>query len=103
MSNNPPEKKASEIILEKIAELDAKITATQSQQIPQAQTTSNNGHKSVAEMLDCPECGKEVRKQVLKEYGKSLKGEKIVKCKECGLPVREEEEKCPLCGGTETE
>ena len=48
----------------------------------------------------CPTCKPAVQKSILEGL---FKDKKVVKCKECGLPVAEESEECPSCGGTEAE
>ena len=48
----------------------------------------------------CPTCKPAVTKSIVEGL---FKDKKLVKCKGCGLPVGEQDEKCSICGGTEAE
>jgi rubrerythrin len=62
-------------------------------------------------VLNCPECYPQFKSEILKKEGlpkpeKTLKdlwserGKYDLECTNCGLPVSQEEEKCPSCGST---
>jgi hypothetical protein len=66
------------------------------------------GHKTIEEMLACPDCYPKVRDGVVKKegfkppIGKRDRHEYEKICKECGLRVKKDEKECPNCGSTET-
>lgn len=104
-----PQKKLSEILTERIDQLQAEIKALKEvkSSTTSTQPSTPEGHKTVAEMLSCPTCGKTAKEaltpKILQEYGNSIKHQETVVCKGCGLHVKRSEEKCPGCGGTESE
>ena len=105
------EKKASEILLEKleafrkemIAEIKSSKTSTPEHEHV-AMPESAKGHKTIDEVADCPNCRPrlieklrpEIEKE-LKEKHKSLKEPTI--CKGCGEIVEKTAEECPSCHG----
>ena len=105
------EKKASQIILERMDKMETSLKTLIESQKPQAtesqpaptpkenEEQAKPSHDSVESMLNCPECGKKARETVLAP----LHGQKIVKCKKCGTHVGEKTEKCPSCGNSEAE
>jgi rubrerythrin len=74
-------------------------TGSTSPSFPKQDEAEAKAHKSVKEMLECKDCGKEARELILTP----LQGQKIVKCKGCGVHVGENEAKCPSCGSTSAE
>lgn len=116
-----PERKASEVILEEIAKINKRLDENQSKldslttsHKPQdtlakpAQTeavniqdeTQTKTHKSLEEMLACPDCFPDIRAKVIQKHRDNTKDEKSV-CTRCGSGVKEEWENCPLCGGSD--
>lgn len=119
------EKKAKDEILERLNQLDTKIAGLKSEikTIPQPLPVpappkekthvEKEGHSTLQELDDCPECHKlfkvdefkaNERKLALKNYAAKLKNsQNVVTCKECGLHVPEEEKNCPNCGENQAE
>jgi len=114
MSEKKEEKKASELILERIEKLEKTLLEKKEAAAPPAEIVKPadpsepaKGHKDLKELVDCPDCYPEIERlvtpKILKKYGESLKGQETVKCKGCGLHVRREEKNCPSCGSSEAE
>ena len=61
---------------------------------PQPTTGSGESHKTLTEMLSCPNCVPD--KNAFKEAFHSLMGDK--KCKDCGKYGEEDKEYCENCG-----
>lgn len=61
---------------------------------PTQHEDKHKAHESVDDLLNCPNCGGAVRAKIYEEIKK-----KPFKCVDCGFPVGEDEESCPLCGG----
>jgi hypothetical protein len=112
--SQPPEKKVSEQILEEMAKLKEKLdslTTSQKPNVPLASAAPSTAtltisdeaqpktHKTLKEMLDCPDCFPDVRAQVIQRHRDNTKDEKY-ECKGCGSGVKEEWKNCPLCGSS---
>jgi hypothetical protein len=107
----PQEKKVSDLILEEIKSLKSRLdslTTSQKPEIPiptaapsavSSDDTQQRTHKTLKEMLDCPDCFPDVRAQVIQRHRDNTKEEKL-ECVGCGSGVKKEWENCPICGNS---
>lgn len=99
------EEKASDKILKEIANLKTEFEAWKTSHKP-PEEPKKEGHETLEEMLDCPNCYPKVKAAVVKKEGfktppgKRDRHEYPLMCKECGLRGKKEEGKCPNCGST---
>lgn len=59
---------------------------------------SQKGHKTIEEMVTCPECYPKLRDRILEKHRKDHEKSEL-ECVGCGFGVEKEWEKCPICGG----
>lgn len=120
-----PEKKASELIMERLDKLQSEIESLKTfstKEISKAEAITEDheeksirqqGHQTLEDMLKCPNCYPKVRDAVLEkekpvlaqsirdDLTKGLK-ERIKKdfvCTTCGTGVDRDESECPTCHG----
>lgn len=58
----------------------------------------HEGHSSLGDLVDCPNCYPQVKDAVFKKELPNLRNPKY-ECEDCGLPVALESDNCPWCGG----
>lgn len=58
------------------------------------------GHETIEDLINCPDCGPKARKLILEKLYKEHPIKHPVKCRECGIPIDQEEKECPNCGST---
>ena len=104
-------KKASEILSQQITgvenllkELKAQLSKTSTPEHEHvAMPESARGHKTIDEVVDCPNCKPKLlakfRPEILKEFKEKLKSKEIVTCDGCGEFVEKTESECPSCHG----
>ena len=77
---------------EKMESLFKKYQNQQPPQLPKPVGSGKPDHKTLVEMMDCPDCSKGFKDRILKITGmKECKGEN------CNHVSKEEEEYCPNC------
>lgn len=107
-------KTTSQVLTEAIQALEARLKALEGNQAQSSSqsagssssTTSNQPdadyeeYKKQKAIADKAKAKDAMRGEIFKEYAESIKGIKTVTCSGCGMPIDQNQAKCPFCGGT---
>lgn len=77
---------------------DAQKTPAEDTHSDEAGKSHKEGHETLEEMIDCPNCYPKVRDAVFQKELPSLKEAEHV-CQDCGMPVKLDADSCLFCGG----